>query len=239
MAEASVKGHARSPIAAVAIWRWRAQGARARSPTAIAIPSPASTTLARAPSVQATAPPPSRCAARRQATVQAGTKSAQRPTRTLTVAGRARARGGGTRRGSVALTRGRQPAGPWHDRIGDRAQREVRVGRPGRPGRGAQVEVLRGDDHRLADLGEQRHLHVAQPQGVARLQTGPSRPGGRSGRCRWRCPRRGRRRPPGPSSTTAWRREHFESLRTTSQAGSRPRTQTLPGSSTWWVVPPR
>ena len=34
--------------------------------------------------------------------------------------------------------------------------------------------------------------------------------------------------PWGPASSTAWRREHFESLRTRSQEGSRPRTATVP-----------
>jgi hypothetical protein len=34
--------------------------------------------------------------------------------------------------------------------------------------------------------------------------------------------------PRGPASSTAWRREHFESFRTSSHDGSRPRTATVP-----------
>jgi hypothetical protein len=44
-------------------------------------------------------------------------------------------------------------------------------------------------------------------------------------------------RPWGPASTTACRREHFESFRTRSHEGSRPRTATLPWSSTSCTVP--
>ena len=96
----------------------------------------------------------------------AGTKSAQRPARTLTVAGRARARRRRrTRRGSAAA-RARAPAGRRvaRARIGDRAQREVRVGRPGRPGRRAQVEVVRA-----------RRPPSRRPRRAASACTSPSR----------------------------------------------------------------
>ena len=89
VAAASVKGHTRSPTAAVAIWRWRAQAASARKPSAMLVPRPAHTAASTAAPSQPTHPAWSRAAASSTPAMATGTNRAHRPASRLTVAGRA------------------------------------------------------------------------------------------------------------------------------------------------------